>query len=179
MEIATQRLLLRDLKKTDAHPVHDYASDPEVVRYMDWGPDNLDETATFIKKALEEQNEQPRYHYTLAIEQKTDQKLIGSCGLHVSNPGNREGWIGYCLNRQSWGKGYATETAKALTEFGFKELCLHRIFATCDPANTTSAHVLEKTGLTREGHIREHKWTKGKWHDSLLYGILTKNESHG
>ena len=82
-----------------------------------------------MKRGLEVQKENPRHHYTLAITLKTGKKLIGSCGTHASNPDNREGWIGYCLNKQFWGKGYATETAKALVEFGFKKL-LHRAFAT-------------------------------------------------
>lgn len=73
-----------------------------------------------------------------------------------------------------WSKGYATETAKALVEFGFKKLCLHRVFATCDPENTASARVLEKTGMKLEGHIREHKLVKGKWRDSLLYAIINQ-----
>jgi RimJ/RimL family protein N-acetyltransferase len=177
--IETKRLLLRDLKETDVRVVHDYASDPEVVRYMDWGPNNREETKTFIRRALDAQKEKPRYHYTLAITLKTDQKLIGSCGAHVSNPDNREGWIGYCLNRQFWGKGYATEPAKVLVKFGLEELFLHRVFATCYPANTASANVLEKSGMKLEGHIRGHKWVKGKWHSSLLYAIINQTENVG
>ena len=173
-KIETKRLLLRDLKETDAQAVHDYASDDEVVRYMDWGPNNREETEAFIHRALEAQKEKPRHHYTLAITLKTDKKLIGSCGVHVSNPDNREGWIGYCLNKHFWGKGYATETAKALVKFGLEELCLHRVFATCDPQNTSSARVLEKTGMKLEGHIREHKLVKGKWRDSLLYAVVSQ-----
>jgi RimJ/RimL family protein N-acetyltransferase len=110
--------------------------------------------------------------YTLGIVLFAANRLIGGCGIHVSNPENREGWIGYCLNQRFWGKGYATETAKALTDFGFKVLGLHRIFATCDPANVKSAHVLEKAGMKCEGHIREHRWAKGRWRDSLLYSVL-------
>lgn len=98
-KIETKRLLLRDLKETDVRAVHDYASDPAVVRYMDWGPNNREETEAFIQRALEAQKEKPRHHYTLAITLKIDKKLIGSCGVHVSNPDNREGWIGYCFNR--------------------------------------------------------------------------------
>jgi RimJ/RimL family protein N-acetyltransferase len=99
-------------------------------------------------------------------------KLIGGCGINVSNPENREGWLGYCLNRNFWGKGYATETARGLIKFGFEKLDLHRLFATCDPENLASAHVLEKSGMKREAHLREHKWSKGKWRDSYLYAIL-------
>ncbi len=171
-KIKTKRLFLRDLKETDIRAVHTYASDPDVVRYVDWGPNNRGESEAFIERALEAQKEKPRYHYTLAITLKIEKKLIGSCGVHVSNPDNSEGWIGYCFNKEFWGKGYATETAKALVEFGLKNLCLHRVFATCDPENTASARVLEKTGMKLEGHIREHKLVKGKWRDSLLYAII-------
>lgn len=170
--IRTQRLLLRDFEKTDWKAVHSYASDLEVVRYVDWGPNTEEETKNFIHQAVACQKEQPRRNYTLAIVLKTENRLIGGCGIHVSNPDNQEGWIGYCLNRSFWGQSYASETANVLLKFGFDQLKLHRIFATCDPANIASAHVLEKIGMKREGHLREHKWAKGKWRDSLLYAIL-------
>jgi ribosomal-protein-alanine N-acetyltransferase len=170
--VRTKRLVLRDLKEADRQAVHDYASDPEVVRYMDWGPNTEEQTEDFIEQAIASQKEQPRRNYTLAIVLKAENKLIGSCGLQASNPDNQEGWIGYCLNRHFWGKGYATETAEALLAYGFDQLNLHRIFATCDPANVASAHVLEKIGMQREGHLREHKLAKGRWRDSLLYAIL-------
>jgi ribosomal-protein-alanine N-acetyltransferase len=170
--IKTHRILLRELKETDCQAVLEYASDPEVVRYMDWGPNSKEETEAFINRSLDAQNERPRLHYTLAITLIDNKKLIGSCGISVSNPDNREGWIGYCLNKLFWNKGYATETARALLDFGFSELNLHRIFATCDPANLASARVLEKIGMKREGHLRQHKWAKGKWRDSYLYAIV-------
>jgi ribosomal-protein-alanine N-acetyltransferase len=170
--IKTERLLLRDLKESDWQAVHEYASDAEVVRYMDWGPNSEQETKDFIQRAIQAQKEQPRRNYTLAITVQAENRLIGSCGIHVSNVENREGWIGYSLNRHFWLKGYATETARALVDFGFRKLGLHRVFATCDPANNASAHVLEKSGMKREGRLREHKWAKGKWRDSYLYAII-------
>jgi ribosomal-protein-alanine N-acetyltransferase len=179
MEVTrTERLLLRDLMETDWQSVHSYSSDPEVVRYMSWGPNKEEETKGFIQRALASRNEIPRRNYTLAIVVRNENELIGSCSICVSNLDNREGWIGYCLNRRFWGKGYATEAANALVDFGFKKLNLHRIFATCDPANTASAHVLEKIGMKREGHMREHMWARGKWRDSLLYAILEHERVH-
>jgi len=139
---------------------------------MNWGPNTEEETKAFIQRALAEQKEKPRRKYTLGIVVRNENKLIGGCSIFVSNIDNREGWIGYCLNRHFWRKGYATETANALVEFGFDKLSLHRIFAICDPANKASAHVLEKIGMKREGHLRENIWAKGKWRDSLLYAIL-------
>jgi RimJ/RimL family protein N-acetyltransferase len=170
--VRTERLALRDLKESDWEAIHSYASDPEVARYMDWGPNTKEDTENFIQQAIANQREQPRRNYTLAIALKVEDTLIGGCGIHVSNPDNREGWLGYCLNRHFWRSGYATETARGLLEFGFTQLNLHRIFATCDPANVASARVLEKIGMQREGHLRQHKWAKGAWRDSFLYAIL-------
>lgn len=164
--------MLRDFEMGDWRSVQDYASDPEVVRYVDFGPNSEEDSKIFTQKALDQQNEQSRKNFTLAIVLKAKNALIGSCGIYMSNSDNREGYIGYVLNRNFWGQGYATETARALLEFGFSRVKLHRIFATCDAENVASAHVLEKIGMRREGHFCENGWVKGKWRDSLLYAIL-------
>lgn len=170
--IRTKRLVLRDFEEADWEAVHEYASDPEVVRYLAWGPNTEEESKSFIQRALAHQDEKPRRNFTLAIVLKENNILIGGCGIYVSDPDNREGYIGYVLNRYFWGHGYATETAQALLEFGFNQLKLHRIFATCDPDNIASKRVLEKIGMQYEGRFREHKWVKGKWRNSLFYAIL-------
>lgn len=62
--------------------------------------------------------------------------------------------------------------ATVLVSYGFNELLLHRIIATCDPRNGASARVLEKSGMTKEGKMRENIWIKDEWRDSLMYSIL-------
>jgi len=96
-------------------------------------------------------------------------KLIGGCEIVISNPINRQGYIGYRLNRNFWSQGYTIEAAKALLKFGFEKLNLHRIFAICDSANTSSMRVLEKISMRLEGHLKEHKFVKAKWRDSLIH----------
>ena len=166
------RLKLREFQKADWREVHEYASDPQVVRFMSWGPNTEDETRMFIQRSNAYQKEKPRVKYSLAVLIRDGNRLIGGCGIYESNVESREGWIGYCLNRQFWGQGYVTEAARALLKFGFTHLNLHRIFATCDLANTASAHVMEKIGMQCEGHLRENTQRNGAWRDSLLYAIL-------
>jgi len=172
--IPTGRLVLRDIERKDLSAVHDYSSDPEVVRYMDWGPNTDEDDKKFLERALAARKENPRRNFTLAIVLKDTNRLIGSCGIHESNPVDMEGWIGYCLSKRHWRQGFGTETAKGLVNFGFNGLGLHRIFATCMPANTASAHVLEKTGMQLEGRLRQHRRVKGKWRDSLVYAMLNQ-----
>jgi RimJ/RimL family protein N-acetyltransferase len=172
MTLTLDRLVLREFEIKDWEAVHEYASDPEVVRYQAWGPNTVRDTHAFVQRAVGFQHERGRQHFELGMVSRADERLIGGCGIHVASAPNREGWIGYCLHRGFWGRGYATEAARALVAFGFDELRLHRIFATCDPANAASARVLEKVGMRREGQLREHQWVKNAWRDSLIYALL-------
>jgi len=172
--LKTNRLVLREFNELDWQAVHEYASDPQVVRYMPWGPNAKKESQGFIQRVIARQQEKPRRNYEFAVALKTEDRLIGSCGINISNPGDQEGWIGYCFNRHFWGQGYATEATRALLCFVFSQLKLHRIFATCDTKNIASARVLEKIGMQREGHLREYKWVRGRWRDSFLYAVLDR-----
>ncbi len=174
LTLPTERLVLREFTERDLQAVYEYASDPEVVCYMVWGPNTQEETRDFIRRAMASHGEKPRRDYQFAVVLKEEDRLIGSCGLQVSNPDHQEAWIGYCFNRHFWGKGYATQVARRLLTFGFDELKLHRIFATCDPQNKGSVRVLEKAGIRREGRLHEHKRVKGRWRDSFLYAILDR-----
>jgi RimJ/RimL family protein N-acetyltransferase len=90
----------------------------------------------------------------------------------VSGEPDCNAWIGYVINPRCWGRGYATEAAREMLRFGFGELELHRIEATCDVLNAASARVLEKIGMQREGLLREHMWLRDRWRSSYLYSIL-------
>ncbi len=179
LTLITERIVLREFTKENWQAVHEYASDPEVVRYMAWGPNTEKETKDFIGRAMASCKQDPRREYQFAVTLEEEDLLIGSCGLCVSNPDHKEAWIGYCFNRHFWGKGFGTEVARRLLTFGFDELKLHRIFATCDPQNKGSVRVLEKGGMQREGRLREHKWMKGRWRDSFLYAILNHELMRG
>jgi len=172
LTLTTERLALREFTEGDWQAVHEYASDPEVVRYMDWGPNTEKETRDFIRRAMTSRREKPRRDYEFAVILKKEDRLIDACGIHLLDPRHQEVSIGYCFNRNQWRKGYATEAARRILAFGFDELQLHRIFAACDPQNKGSVRVLEKAGMRREGRLREDKWVKGRWRDSFLYAIL-------
>ena len=85
LALTTVRLALREFTEGDWQAVHEYASDPEVVCYMDWEPNTEKETRDFIKRAMASCREKPRRNYQFAVVLKKEDRLIGACGLHVSN----------------------------------------------------------------------------------------------
>ncbi len=108
-----------------------------------------------------------------------DGRLIGAAGLDVAEEAC-QATLGYCLSARAWGRGYATETARALVGFGFDVLLLHRIQAGCDPENAASARVLEKVGMTLEGRLRDDARIRGEYRDTLVFGILEHEwRAHG
>ena len=76
------------------------------------------------------------------------------------------------INPEFHGFGYATEAARGLMAMGFERAGLHRIFARCDARNTASYRVMERLGMRREAHFREHILVKGVWDEELIYALL-------
>lgn len=172
LPIKTERLTLREIRPTGENDVHEYASDPCVSRYEDWGPNSPQETHEILARWLKEQEQWPRDEFNLAVELTSERKRIGTMRLHISDDDKTAAYIGYAFSRRYWNQGHATEAARALIEVGFRDLKLHRIWATCDTRNIASWRVMEKLGLRREAHFVKDKFQKGEWRDSYLYAIL-------
>jgi RimJ/RimL family protein N-acetyltransferase len=171
LALGTRRLLLRELHPGDFSRVHAYASDPEVVEYMPWGPNTDQDTRDFLERCAAAEGAEPRVSYELAVVRRADDLLLGTVGLGLDT-GGHQAMLGYCYDRGAWGSGYATEAAAAMLDFAFDVLLVHRVWAGCDPENGASARVLEKLGMRLEGRLRENERIRGRFRDTLVYGIL-------
>lgn len=172
VSIETKNLLLREFKQTDWKDVQQYSSDPEVVRFMEWGPNTSDQTLDFVDRAIDAQRQKPRVTFEFAVILPEEKKLIGAAGIRINGFDSRQADLGYCFNRNYWRRGYASEACQALIDFGFTELQLHRAWATCDSDNIGSASVLKKSGMRQEGHFIKDKNIKGTYRDTYLFAIL-------
>jgi RimJ/RimL family protein N-acetyltransferase len=172
VRIETARLVLRELEESDFETVHSFASDPDTVGYMKFGPNSPEDTRAFLARVAEHRAENPRLTFELAVTLKDGGAQIGDCGLHITDAESGQAFIGYILHRDFHGRGYGTEAAGGLLRFGFEQMGLHRVYATCDVRNRPCARVMEKCGMRREGCLREHVRVKGTWRDSYLYAIL-------
>lgn len=172
MELITGRLILREFRKEDWAAVLAYQSDPRYLHYYEWTGRTPEEVQAFVGMFLRAQAAQPRTQFQLAITLKESRQHIGNCGIRKDSPDAHQADIGYELAPEHWGQGYATEAARAIIRFGFTALGVHRIWADCLADNTASAHVLTKIGMRQEGHLRETHYYKGRWWDTLLFGML-------
>jgi RimJ/RimL family protein N-acetyltransferase len=172
MRLETARLHLREFVPDDWAAMHAYWRQPLYQRYNPEWADPAAKVRELVAAFVAAQAERPRRAWQLAIEPAAGGGLIGNCGLRVNDPARREGNLGYELSPAEWGKGYATEAARALLGFGFGTLGLHRVWAECVADNLGSARVLEKLGLRREARFREHQWHRDRWWDTLVYAVL-------
>lgn len=170
--LTTPRLLLREFEEEDWRATHPYESDPEVVRYALHGVRTPEESRDYIRRTRALARETPRDVYDLAMVLKDEGRLIGRCGFRITDREQREAMLWYILDRSRWGQGYATEAARAVLDWAFSTLPLHRFFADCDPRNPGSFRVMEKLGMRKEAHFRENVFVKGEWCDSVIYAVL-------
>ena len=177
LPIRTDRLILRDFHADDFDDLHAYASDPEVVRFMDWGPNTEEVSRDRLKFSEAEAATRPRTDFNLALELLAERRVVGSVGLHPDDLPNLTMSTGYCLRRDLWGRGLVSEAARALLDAGFGQLGLHRVFATCDTRNTASWRVMEKLGMRREGLLRKDREVRGEWRDTYVYAVLAEEWS--
>jgi [ribosomal protein S5]-alanine N-acetyltransferase len=172
VELRTTRLRLRDFELGDYQAVHAFATDLAVVSCVEWGPNTPHETEAFLREAISSADVSPRRRYAFAVLHANAEGLIGSIELRVVSFEHRRGEIGYVLAHEWWGRGYATEATRRLLVFGFDQLGLHKISATCDPENRASVAVLTKNGMHQEGVLRDHVYVRGQWRDRLLFSVV-------
>jgi ribosomal-protein-alanine N-acetyltransferase len=169
--LETERLLLRKVSLDDAADIFEYATDPEVPKFMPWEPhQSIQETYDYLERVIKRYQEHDPGPW--AIVRKRDAKMIGTCSYGSWEREHRRAEIGYVLNQRYWGQGYMTEAIGAIIAFGFRELGLNRIQARCEVPNIGSARVMEKAGMTFEGVLRQQLFEKGSYRDMKMYSIL-------
>ncbi|XVV09519.1 GNAT family N-acetyltransferase [Actinoplanes sp. CA-131856] len=171
MLIATERLILRRFRPTDAPVLAEYRSDPAVARYQSWdAPFPLLRAETAVANFIASDPDQPGW-FQYAIERVAERDLIGDVAVHLHDNA-KQAEIGFTLASQHQKQGYATEAVRAVLDRLFRVQGLHKVAGECDARNVASASLMERLGFTREGLLRQQTFIKGEWTDDLIYGLL-------
>lgn len=171
-EITTERLKLRAYKTEDWERVHIYGSNPDFSKYELWGPNSVEDTHKFVAEMVEQSKSDPRYKFDFAVCLKENNLLIGGCGIRRETESSNVANLGWAINPEFQSKGFATEAARALVDFGFEKLQLAVIYATCDTRNTPSFKVMEKLVMKKVGFIKGTKEIKGHIRDLFRYELI-------
>jgi [ribosomal protein S5]-alanine N-acetyltransferase len=172
--LKTERLLLRPFTLADAKDVQRLAGDRDIASTTASIPHPYDDGVAEQWIAMHQQRFEEGTWLNLAITCDPEGALVGALGLRFE-PEHDRAELGYWIGKPYWGRGYATEAARALVQYGFDTLGLHRIYARHLTRNPASGRVLQKIGMTHEGHRRQHEKKWGICEDEELYGML-KND---
>lgn len=170
--IETARLVLRPLTENDLDSMLAYRSLDSVARFQFWAPHSREMMQDVLAEMLEAAAEDPRMEHVLAVVRRDTGAMIGDVVLMIRDREARQGEIGFTFHPDHGGHGFATEAAGAMVAFGFEALALHRIFGRCDALNEPSFRLMERLGMRREAHFREHALFKGRWDEEFHYAIL-------
>jgi len=146
----TERLILRRYAEEDKADFISLFTDAKVMTYVGDGVLTVEQAEAFWQKLFEKLY--PQNFNIWAVFTVEDSNYVGHAGIYP-RPTRREDWeFVYFLNQNSWGKGYATEIARRIIEYGFEELNLPEVFATVDTVHRASINVIEKAGMK---HLRD------------------------
>ena len=171
MVIKTERLVLRDFSQTDLPVYQALCSDSDFQRYSSEADMTPEKAHSLLQMFIDWATESPRTKFQLAIEIPAEE-MIGSCGVRITSVEEKQGTFGCELNPAHWGRGYAHEASRAVIEFGFTELDLHRIYAETNSENRAAIALAKKMGMRVEGELKENRWFRGQWWNTTILSIL-------
>ncbi|RKE98976.1 GNAT family N-acetyltransferase [Ichthyenterobacterium magnum] len=153
IHIETERLILREITNEDLDPMFELDSNPKVHEYLGKKPITTKAQAkTYINSIITQYKERGIGRF--AVIEKSTGNFVGWSGLKFNTGdketiGNKRDFydIGYRLMPKYWGKGYASESAKVILDYGFKTLNLKTIVGAAETKNIASNKILEKIGL--------------------------------
>lgn len=173
MILQTNRLNISPLSITDIDKIHELHSLHETDEFNTLGiPETIQTTEKIVNDWLVGQNAVPRIPYIFCIDHIATKHFIGLIALNLGNPNYKTAEVCYKIHFDHWRQGYTTEALTKLLDFGFNNLKLHRIEASCAVENIASIKVLEKAGMTKEGMKRKKLPIRGEWKDNFFYAIL-------
>ncbi len=170
--IETERLILRRFEYEDSTSMlRNWVADDEVQwGYGEPSYKTEEQARELLTKYISSYNNE--HYYRWAIIAKDTSECIGQIAYYMVNAKNNLAEIEYCIGTSFQGRGYATEATKAVIEYGFEKINLHRVQICCRDVNEASRKVIEKCGLTYEGTLRDYFWRNDHYEGKMVFSVL-------
>lgn len=172
-KLETEKLILRSFKLSDAGRVRALAGDRMIADKMLNVPHPYEEgmAEEWISTHESKFGKGESIHFAIILKFKKE--LIGAIGLNIDKSNNKAE-LGYWIGKNYWNKGFCTEAAKAVLDYGFEQLNLNKIKASHFAGNPASGKVMCKIGMKKEGYRKEHVIKLDKYVDLVSYAILKR-----
>lgn len=173
--LESETLILRKIEHDDIDDFFELCSDEELFKYKPGKAKTNKETVDNMIDHYERDFIKRKTIFLGIYLKNENSKLIGLGEIFDFDHKTNVGTFGYTINRQYWGRGFATKYTKMVLEFFINEVEINRVQAFVMPENVSSQKVLEKCGFVKEGIIRQgHFWKDKGIVDLIMYSILKK-----
>lgn len=169
--LESNNIYFKPLSLNDIEDIHFYASDEDVKRFIGWSlMKDLSETKKHIETMMAREINGTHLYASVAL--KSNHKVIGTVMLFNFDTEANNAEVGYVFSKDYWNQGYGTESMSLINNFGFNSLKLHKLIARVTDANIGSSRILEKTGYTLEGNLKDHNFIDGQYFNLLMFGKI-------
>lgn len=174
--LETERLILRRFEEYDAQAIYqNWASDPEVTKFLTWSPHkDVDVSKSILKDWINNYCEDDYYHWAIVLKENGNEP-IGGISVVRKDDKIQMVHIGYCISQKWWHKGITSEALKALIKFFIVDVGVNRVESRHDPNNPNSGNVMMKCGMKYEGTMRQADWNNQGICDYSEYGIIAND----
>ncbi|HEV2169455.1 MAG TPA: GNAT family protein [Candidatus Binatus sp.] len=164
---------LRAYERSDLDSIMKWINDEEVTDFLAGGMLTYPVSSITEEKFIEAAAHSSDTEKSFAIETLADRKYLGGVSFHAINWLNRSAGLGITIGDKSfWGKGYGTDAMRVMMRLGFDKMNLHRLWLHVYDYNQRAIASYEKCGFKHEGALREDRFYRGKYHDTIVMGIL-------
>lgn len=170
--IETERLILRRFTVEDAESMYrNWASDPEVTRFLMWPThQSVEDSKKVLSDWVASYENEDKYEWCIA--KKENDEPIGSIGAFNYNEKVNSLEIGYCISKACWHQGITSEALKAVMQYLLEKVGVSRVESRHDPRNPHSGEVMKKCGMKYEGTRIQADWNNSGICDCALYGYV-------
>jgi [ribosomal protein S5]-alanine N-acetyltransferase len=172
-EMATERLILRQMTLADAPALQRLRSNEDVMKYINRPlTRTIQEAETWIGMVIEALAKNDGISWCISLKESREEH-VGNIGLWRIDKENYRAEIGYMLEPSLQGKGIMYEALQKVIDYGFTHMKLHSIEAQIDPRNAASAALLKKADFDQEAYFKENYYLRGRFADTAVFSLLT------
>lgn len=179
MKLETERLVLREVKDSDAEILAKKLNNINISKWITAMPYpySKKDAEWWINQKKEKNNKDFRNDYHLILKLKENKDIVGVVGVFGFDKDKIKGELGYWISEEYWKKGYVKEALKKLIEFSFNDLNLGKLVIPCFVENKGSNAVAKRLGFELEGTFKRSVKcvATDKIHDENIYGLLKKD----